>query len=485
MSAVLSERKPCDLAEPYGIDHQGSTRERMEVPHALVNDETAQNRIPDQEGIPAIDALLGYRPSPRRFRWFALGGALLFVAFGLVAAQWLMAPPEPEYVTEAIRRGPLRVTVSAMGKLAPTNRVDVGTELSGMISRVLVDNNDGVMEGQVLAELDPSKLDDAVLRAQAALRVAEANVGTAEATVKETRAALTRLQQVWQLSNGKAPAKAELETAEAAAARAQATLASATAEVSRARAQLATDRTDRAKSVIRAPIGGVVLGRQAEPGQTVAASFQTPVLFTIAGDLTTLKLEISIDEADVGRVKPGQSATFTVDAFPGRIFPANIVRINLGPKTASNPQASIAQGSSASTSVVTYPAVLEVNNADGSLRPGMTATATIVTDERKDVLLAPNAALRFRPTATAEAPASGGLFASIFDDASPPQSGSEERSTVNDRGRRRQLYVIGDDSKPRDVSVRAGATDGRQTEILEGPLTEGTAVVTGRRAPGV
>lgn len=210
-----------------------------------------------------------------------------------------------------------------------------GTELSGVISRVLVDNNDRVTKGDILAELDPAKLDDAVLRTQAALRVAEANVGTSEATVNETRAALARLQQVWRLSNGKAPAKAEIDTAQAAFARAEASLTSASADVARARAQLSTDQTDRAKAAIRAPIDGVVLSRQAEPGQTVAASFQTPVLFTIAGDLNAMKLEISIDEADVGRVKPGQAATFTVDAFPDRVFPANIVRINLGPKTAA------------------------------------------------------------------------------------------------------------------------------------------------------
>lgn len=484
MSAVVSERKPSESAEQYGVEHRGSSSESTRVSRELLNNEPVQDRILGQEEVSAADVLLGDRPSPRRFRWFAIGVVLL-IALGPVAAQWLMTSPEPQYVTEVIRRGPLKVTVSAMGKLAPTNRVDVGTELSGIISHVLVDNNDRVTKGQILAELDPSKLDDAVLRAEATLRVAEANVGTAEATVNETRATLTRLQQVWRLSSGKAPSKAELETAEAASARAQAALASATAEVSRARAQLATDRTDRAKSVIRAPIDGVVLNRQAEPGQTVAASFQTPVLFTIAGDLTMMKLEISIDEADVGRVTPGQQATFTVDAFSDRLFPANIVRINLGPKTANSSQGSTAagaQGSPVSTSVVTYTAVLDVNNADGSLRPGMTATATIVTDERKDVLLAPNAALRFRPAAP-EAPASGGLFGSFFDDPSQQQPVPEERPAANGQGRPRALYVIGPDGRPKAISVSAGATDGRQTEILEGALAVGVEVVTGRKAP--
>lgn len=484
MSAVAFERSHGDPPEQHGTRGRRNAREDITVAHEPIP--AGPDNADRTNGDSAVDKLLGHRPSARRFRWLAVGGMLAIAAVGLVAAVWLMASPEPQYVTEAIRRGPLKVTVSAMGKLAPTNRVDVGTELSGIISRVLVDNNDRVTKGQVLAELDPSKLDDAVLRAQAALRVAEANVGTAEATVNETRTTLTRLQQVWRLSNGRAPAKAELNTAEAALARAQAALASATAEVARSRAQLSTDQTDRAKAAIRAPIDGVVLTRQAEAGQTVAASFQTPVLFTIAGDLTTMKLEISIDEADVGRVAPGQSVTFTVDAFPDRIFPANIVRINLGPKTASSSQgsiAAIAQSSSVTTSVVTYMAVLEAPNADGHLRPGMTATATIVTDERKDALLAPNASFRFKSAAT-ELPASGGLFGTLFEEGGPQSASVEERPAVTHQGRQRRLYVIGEDRQLSEIFVRVGATDGRHTEILEGAVAEGTEVVTGRKAPG-
>lgn len=435
---------------------------------------------------PAVDALLGrYRPS--RWRWPLIGGAIALVIAGTAAAQWWWSSPEAQYVTEAVRRGPLKVTVSAMGKLAPTNRVEIGTELSGVISRVLVDNNDRVTKGDILAELDPAKLDDAVLRTQAALRVAEANVGTSEATVNETRAALARLQQVWRLSNGKAPAKAEIDTAQAAFARAEASLTSASADVARARAQLSTDQTDRAKAAIRAPIDGVVLSRQAEPGQTVAASFQTPVLFTIAGDLNAMKLEISIDEADVGRVKPGQAATFTVDAFPDRVFPANIVRINLGPKTAGSgqsPLASAAQGASPQTAVVTYTAVLDVSNKDGSLRPGMTATATIVTDERPNVVLAPNAAFRFKPADAASEQAGSSLLGALFEDGSSPSSSSEEQRTPSGPGRARRLYVLQDDGELKEIAVKTGATDGRQTEILDGALSEDAEVVTGRKASG-
>ncbi|WP_187399211.1 efflux RND transporter periplasmic adaptor subunit [Bradyrhizobium paxllaeri] len=448
--------------------------------------DTATDQVEGEGGVLSKEALLAsHRPS-RWLRWVVICAGLLIAAGGM-AALWLASSPDPGYVTESIRRGPLKVTVLATGKLAPTNRVDVGTELSGIIRRVLVENNDRVARGQLLAELDPSKLDDAVVRAQAALRVAEANVETATATIGETRATLTRLQEIWRSSSGKAPAKAELETAEAAFARAKAALVSATAEVSQARARLSTDETDRAKAAIRAPIDGVVLSRQAEPGQTVAASFQTPVLFTIAGDLAAMKLEVSIDEADVGQVKSGQAATFAVDAFPDRSFPATIVSVNLGPKTtnssATQGAAATPAASAAPTSVVTYTAVLNVSNTDGSLRPGMTALATIVINNKADVLLAPNAAFRYKPAATPELPASGGFLGSLFDDAAPEQPLADERPAAK-HGEQRILHTMDGNRRLRQVKVKIGPTDGRLTEILEGDLAAGTDVVTGRRASG-
>jgi len=415
--------------------------------------------------------------TPRR-RWtrrvaVAGGVSLLAVAVGL-----LLSPASgSEYVTAEMRKGNLIVSVTATGRLAPTTQVSVGSELSGIVSRVLVESNDRVTKGQVLAELDPSKLDDAVLRSQAALEVAESNVRLAEAQVHEMRLSLSRLQEVSRLSGGKVPAKAEMERAEVAFVRAQAQLQSAKAEVARGRAQLSSDQTDRAKAAIRSPIDGVVLARQVELGQTVAASFQTPVLFVLAEDLTQMKLEVSVDEADVGQVKEGQQATFTVDAFPNRPFPARIVRVNLGAKAGAGTATQTQLSTPPAGAVVTYAAVLEVANPDGSLRPGMTATATIVTGENKDVLLVPSAALRFRPGRAADPGASGGLFGALLADE-PLQ----DEPTALRPGVRHTLYVEGGDGRPRRIDAVVGASNGRYAEVTGDGLRPGLAVIVGRLA---
>ena len=252
--------------------------------------------------------------------------------------------------------GSLTVTVTATGNLEPTNQVDVGSEVSGLVEAVFVDDNDRVTVNQVLARLDISKLEDAVVNNRAALASAEARVLQATASVTEARANLTRLQRVAELSGGKVPSQAELETAEASLARAEADEASARATVEQARASLSSAETSLAKASIRSPINGVVLARQVEPGQTVAASFQAPVLFTLAEDLSSMELEVDVDEADVGQVRAGQKAVFTVDAYPNRQFPATIVRVDFG--------------SQVTDGVVSYATVLRVDNDDLRLRPG-------------------------------------------------------------------------------------------------------------------
>ena len=281
--------------------------------------------------------------------------------------------------------GNLVVAISASGPLQPTRSVDVGSELSGTLEAVLVNENDRVTKGQVLARLDTSKLEDAVVKSRAAL-------AEAEATVAEARANLNRLRRVAELSGGKVPAKSELETAEATLQRADATAASA-------RAALKTDETNITKAVIRSPINGVVLTRKVEPGQTVAATMTTPVLLSLAEDLTKMELQVNVDEADVGVVKLGQPASFTVSAWPGRNFPATIQRVGLGSTTTDN--------------VVTYKTILTVVNDDLALRPGMTATARITTANRENVLLVPNSALRFTPPAAAPEP-SGGIVSKLM-----------------------------------------------------------------------
>src|SRR5574343_1280175 len=333
----------------------------------------------------ALVALLSKNASQGvgRRRWWLIGGGLAILAVLLVALSGGNGQLAGQYQTEEVAVGNLLVTASASGTLQPTKSVDVGSELSGTLSSVLVQENDVVKKGQLLAQLDTAKLRDAVAKSRAALAAANAAVAQARATVAESKASLARMRQVAELSGGKVPARTELETAEATVQRAVANEASARASVVQAEAVLKTDQTNLAKGTIRSPVDGVVLTRKVEPGQTVVAAMTIPVLFTLAEDLTSMALQVKVDEADVGSVKLGQAASFTVSAWPGRQFPASIQRVGLGSTTTDN--------------VVTYKAILRVNNDDLALRPGMTATASIVTASRDKVLLVPNAALRFTP----------------------------------------------------------------------------------------
>ena len=401
--------------------------------------------------------------SGRKKRWI-----LLAVAIGTVAAFALFSTggngTDGNYLTEEATSGKLVVSISASGTLQPTRSVDVGSELSGTLEAVLANENDRVTKGQIVARLDPSKLRDSVAKSQAALDAAEASVAQTEATLGEARANLDRLRQVAKLSGGKVPSKTELESAEAVWRRAVANLASARASVAQARATLQTDLTNIEKAVIRSPINGVVLTRKVEPGQTVAAQMTTPVLFVIAEDLTKMELQVKVDEADVSTVKLGQPASFAVSAWPGRSFPATIQRVGLGSTTTDN--------------VVTYKTVLSVANDDLALRPGMTATSRIVTTQRDDVLLVPNAALRFVPPGTADSAPSGSIVSRLM--PRPPQQKKQAPKAV--AGDAKQVWIL-HDGRPTPIPVQTGASNGRQTEITGGELKAGMAVIVDYQAP--
>ena len=394
----------------------------------------------------------------RRWRWRLMGAAALI----LPALFWLLSSggrnAAGEYITAEAVTGNLVVTVSASGTLQPTKSVDVGSEQSGTLATVLAQENDRVKQGQLLAQLDTTKLQDAVAKSRAALAAAEASVAQAQATVVEAKATLSRMREMAKLSGGKMPAKTELDTAEAAWRRAVANEASARAAVVQAQAALKTDETNLAKGTIRSPVDGVVLTRKVEPGQTVVATMTIPVLFTLAEDLTTMELQVKVDEADVGAVKLGQPASFTVSAWPGRHFPATIQRVGLGSTITDN--------------VVTYKTVLAVRNDDLALRPGMTATATIVTAQRENVLLVPNAALRFTPPAAASKPDSS-FVARLL--PRPPTT-PKQRITTPQAGAQ-QVWVL-DQNEPRAVPVQTGVSNGRLTEITGGELQAGMAVIT-------
>ena len=422
---------------------------------------------------PALDEFLGV---PRRGwwsrwgKWVAVGIGFLLIA--LTVARCASGGKKTEYLTGQVQRGDIAITVSATGNLSPTKQVDVGSEISGIVERVMVDVNDRVTKGQPVALIDTSRLEDAVTRSQAALGANQALVAQARATVAESRAQLSRLRDVYRLSGGRVPSQTEMATAEANVARAVASLRSNQANVVSAQAQLSSDRTQVGKAEIRSPVAGVVLKRSIDPGQTVAASFSTPSLFIIAEDLTQMKLEVAVDEADVGSVHEGLPASFTVDAYPGRVFPAQISRVNLGAKNLVG--GSSATSASAST-VVSYVAVLTLSNADLTLRPGMTATATIQTAGAKNVLIVPNAALRFTPATDTKAKTSALQIG-------PPDA---RKGKVQQRGigagSHQLVYVLDTANKLRPVEVVTGQSDGRTTAVT-GPLKPGDTVVTGIKA---
>jgi HlyD family secretion protein len=402
--------------------------------------------------------------TPRRFgrRRLLLGAGLLLAAvilLGLLRQGGEAATTS--YTTEAASVGTLVVKVSATGNLEPTNKVDVGSELSGIVDQVYVDDNDRVRKGQVLARLDTAKLRDAVVKSRASLTAAEAQVKQAEATTAEARAALARYRQVAQLSGGKVPSRNEMDIAEATLKRAEAVEASARASVAQARASLQSDETNLAKATIRSPINGVVLSRSVEPGQTVAASLQAPTLFTLAEDLTKMELQVQVDEADVGQVTTGQRADFSVDAWPGRRYEAGVSRVNYGSQKESN--------------VISYLTTLTVENGDLSLRPGMTGTAEITTLTREKALLVPNAALRFTPPAAPAAPKKGGT--SVIGALMPRPPRQEPKAQAAATTGASKVWVLRD-GQPVAVEVQTGASNGRQTEIIGGALREGMQVIT-------
>lgn len=409
-------------------------------------------------------------PAWQKFlKWGVLAALVLIVGYFIFARGGAKAT---SYITQDVVVGDMTVTVTATGNLEPRNQVEIGSELSGTVNKVNADVNDEVKAGQVLAMLDTTRLKAQVLQAESSLASAQARVLQAEAGSKEAKANYARLEKVRELSGNKLPSQQDMDVAEAAVARADGESAAAKAAVAQARATLETVRTDLSKTEIRSPLNGVILVRSIEPGQTVAASMQAPVLFIMAEDLKKMELHVSVDEADVGQVEVGQEATFTVDAFPNRRFSAHITQVHFASSntksSASSSSSSSSSSSATSTGVVTYETVLEVDNPELLLRPGMTATAEIVTTNLKDAVLVPNAALRFAPEAAPGGPGQQqrSPLSAIMPMRGPRMGGPRGGQQQQGAGRRMgRAYVI-EDGKPALVMFRAGATDGRMTQVL-------------------
>ncbi|MEY3202566.1 MAG: hypothetical protein RIR70_2116 [Pseudomonadota bacterium] len=362
-----------------------------------------------------------------RRRRLVLYLVLLLVAAGAGLAVWLgvgKANDEPRYRTEKLDRGNISQSVSANGTLNPVKLVNVGTQVSGTVKKLNVDYNDRVSAGQVLIELD-----DALFAAS--VRQSQANLASAQASLLLSQSNAARVAALFQKEY---VSRQENEAAQQA-------LASARAAVDAARAQVERDQVNLAHTIIRSPVSGVVVAREVDVGQTVAASFQTPTLFRIAQDLTKMQIDTSFAEADVGAIKVGQAVRFRVDAFPDRSFKGQVRQVRLNPTTQQN--------------VVTYNVVVEVDNPDYALLPGMTAYVTVLVSSKSDVLRIPNAALRFRPAQA----------------ASEPRAGRQKRDAS-----RATIHVLREGA-PVAVPVTTGITDGRFTEFVSGELTANEPLV--------
>jgi HlyD family secretion protein len=425
-----------------------------------------ENEASDIAGALGIDGPSG--SGNRSRRWLAVT-LLLAGAAGMafVFRSGSDSSSALHYKTQEVQRGDLTVIVTATGTLEATNQVDVSSELSGIIKSIHVDYNSKVKAGQILAKLDTSKLEAQVTQSKATLESAKAKVLQAQATVKETRSKLAQLKRVKELSNGKMPSQTEIDAAEAALERALADVASAKAAVSQWQATLEANETDLAKAAIRSPINGIVLKRKMEPGQTVAATLDPPVLFTLAEDLTKMKLIVNVDEADVGHIQEGQKAAFSVAAYPNRTFEARIVQARFGSTTTSG--------------VVTYETVLQVDNSDLSLRPGMTATADIVIKRIEKALLIPNGALRFTPPVQQEKEPSGGLVSSLL--PHPPAPETQQPDAAGSRKQQRVWTLRDGELHP--IPVTIGSTSSGMTEVVAGEVQPGMAVVVDTVSSGL
>lgn len=408
------------------------------------------------EQVPSVaEVLAGERRRARGRRivtWLVV--AALVVAAGLLAWWWYSGTLRSDidsYVTEAVTRADIRETVVATGTLEPTGRADVSSMVSGTIVSVDVEPNDRVSEKQILARLDMGELEARLAGAVAMVDSQRANLFVTQANLEDAQAALRRTEA---LSSGQSVSVRELELAGTAVKRAQAQLAVAEAQLRGAEADLQAARNDYDKACICSPMDGIVLEVNANVGQSIASTSLGQPLFSIAEDLSRLELQVDIDEADVGKVKQGDAATFSVEAWPDGQFSGVIREVRFAPV--------ISEG------VVSYRAVLSVDNADLLLRPGMTATADIVVAEAVDVLTVPNAALRFEP----ETDSAGGSFIDTMMPASTIEA---------DRSRLRSVWVLREGALTQ-VEVATGLTDGQRTEIRADGISEGDRVVVSMAA---
>jgi HlyD family secretion protein len=417
-------------------------------------------RLPDEP--------LSLHARPRRFRKIAIAiAALAAVAAAAIGIRIARKPAAPTYETARVDRGRIVGQVTATGTLSALVTVQVGSQVSGRIQTLFADYNTPVKKGQLIAKIDPQLF-------QAALEQSRANHAAARGDLTRARVqaldADRQLARTRTLAERKLIAQADLDTAQANADGAHAGVEAAVGKVEQARAALQQAEVNLAYTSIVSPIDGTVISRSVDVGQTVAASLQAPTLFVIAEDLRKMQVDTSVAEADIGKLRAGMEASFAVDAYPGKRFQGTVRQIRNAPQTVQN--------------VVTYDAVVDVANPDLELRPGMTANVSFVYADRADVLRVPNAALRFRPPADLlersrrGAEGGGGRGAAVAEPEGRRGGGQAGAGTPREPDRRTVWVLRGPESPPSPVRIRTGVSDGSVTEVVEGELRDGDAVVT-------
>lgn len=362
------------------------------------------------------------------------------------------------FITAEVVRGDLKSIILSTGKVRAVSTVNVGTQISGTVKDIYVDYNSVVKKGQLIALIDPATAETDVQQAQAALLSAQADLMEAEATWNNKKRDLSRSRELF---NRELIARADLDAGETAVTTAKARVAAARASVARQSASLKKSQLQLEYTRIYSPVNGVVISRNVDAGQTVAANFNTPTLVEIAEDLSRMQVEVNVDEADIGKIKKGLKVEFTVDSFPDKVFTGSVDQVRIAPQESND--------------IVSYTVVVLFHNPEKLLMPGMTANVTFIVQEKNDVLKLPNAAFRFRPLENKKKTAAGGGM------ALQPPSTSNEGKDSSSAAKTSPVYEL-KDGNPEKIEVKRGISDGSDSEILSG-VKEGQKIIVGIEAP--
>lgn len=410
------------------------------------------------------EILNNLNPKKNYKKLFLVGGGILAFVILCVALIYWYQTREPKYIytTQEATLGDISTSISANGTLSPTHEVSIGSVISGIVLEVLVDVNDAVSKGQILAKIDSESIEQDLYRYEAQLQSAQAQLKSAKVALEEKEWQYKQLQTLFKTTNGKTPSKLDLQTAKTAYNSALSEVGIRQANIKEIETAIRSTQVDLKNSQITTPIDGVVLSRSIEVGQSVAASFQAPEFFIIAENLEEMELNVSISEADIGKVKVGQSVKFSVDSYPQKTFEAVVDRVNFG-------------ASESADNIVSYEARIYVGNQDLLLKPGMSATADIVTDSAKNTLLVPSSALYFTPATPQKdsAKSSSGLSFAIRPPARIRGGGDKPQANSS-------VWVL-ERGVPKEIAVEVGISDGISTQIFSDLITAGVQVITAQR----